>query len=514
MAEPGPGSGEPPMAPAVAGARGAVDAPLAQEPPTGPAGAPSAIDPQLVQQSIAASTVVPDGEANYKWYALRTTYLATRYPLVAVAVLLVLLSVPRLGASVRTVLFDTPVTGTLTLLLWALYAFPLIWLINRFDFFEREPSTLIAMALVWGGVIATSMAVSANQALFGMLTSLFGEGFTLRWGAALVAPTTEELLKAIGIVAVILLALRGIRSAVDGFVVGAMVGLGFQVVENFIYTGNLLLATGEQDDSFAAMLDVFFVRGIGSGLWSHAAYSGVVGLGIGYAVTRLDRSLGRRVFIAGAMLALGWSMHFLWNLPQLLDVPASIPPVLKAAVIMALLLIVVLRNQGRDSAIYTRYLESIHDPEIITSKEIEQLRTYRSREDAARDAARRGGEKARDAVRMLQRAQADLSVGLANGDVAAVAAAKRRVSQARSRRVAAELLPPNVGSRWGVASIWVSIFGVLVPVIGPLVAAGLAWIGLHEASSRGAGVATSVRAAWPVAGISLVVGLVLLFVSP
>ena len=57
-----------------------------------------------------------------------------------------------------------------------------------------------------------------------------------------------------------------------------------------------------------------------------------------------------------------------------------------------------------------------------------------------------------------------------------------------------------------------SIVGVLIPIIGPLVAAILAWVGLHEARRRGAGVASTVRAAWPIAGVSLVMGVVLLLV--
>ena len=468
------------------------------------------LDPQLVQEAVAVTAsadVEPGATGRWKWESLRTTWLASRYPLLGVALILTLLSLPRVTQSVVLVVGNFPVAGTLTLLGWVAYAFPLVWLINRFDFFEREPFILIAMALAWGGVIATSMAVPANQAMFSLMTSLFGEDFTQRWGAALAAPTTEESLKAIGIIAVVLLALRGIRSAIDGFVVGAMVGLGFQVVENFVYTGNLLLAPAALDEAAGTMLNVFFVRGIGAGLWSHAAYSGVAGLGIGYAVTRTDRTWGRRVFIAAAMLGLAWFMHFLWNLPVLVEDVGALGPVLKAAIILALLLLVVQRNQGRQSMIYTEYLEQIRDPAVITVAEIEDLRTYRTREPAARAAARWGGERPADAVRGLQRRQADLSVALANGDLERAAAARAKIARARNRMATAALLPPRVGYRWGVASLWVSVIGVLVPVIGPLVAALLAWMGVREARQQGAAVASTVRAAWPVAGISLLVGL-------
>ncbi len=473
------------------------------------------LDPELLSQSVEVTAPAPASPVptlGHRMRALRRDWLATRYPLVVVAVFLAAISLPRTIESVVSVTSAYPVVGTLALVLWALYAFPLIWLITRFDFFEREPVAVIAMGLAWGGVIATSMAVAANQAVFSLLTSAFGEAFTQRWGAALAAPTTEESLKAIGILAVLLLAQRRIRSATDGFVVGAMVGLGFQVVENFVYTGNLLLATGVEDKPLTAVLNVFIVRGIGSGLWSHAAYSGVAGLGIGYAFTRPDRTPVRRLFIVAAALGMAWFMHFLWNLPVLLDSAAAAGVVAKALIILAMLLVVVMRNQGRESYIYTDYLESVHDPAVITLGEIEDLRTYRTREAAARTAARSGGEKAADAVRALQRAQADLSVALATGDLERVAAARRDIAAARNRMATAALLPSEAGHRWGVAAIWMAALGVLIPIIGPLMAAVLAAMGTRTARRQGAEVAGSVRVAWVLIGFSLVVGLALALV--
>ncbi len=75
-----------------------------------------------------------------------------------------------------------PAAGLVAVAVWAAYAFPLIWLINRFDFFERESSFVIAGALAWGGVIASTMAVTANQAFFSLLTSAFGADVQRRMG--------------------------------------------------------------------------------------------------------------------------------------------------------------------------------------------------------------------------------------------------------------------------------------------------------------------------------------------
>lgn len=476
------------------------------------------LDPQLLSQSVevtSAAQASPVPGWRQQLDAVRVDWLPTRYPLLVVTAILFVLSLPRATESVVGVVGAFPVVGTLSVVLWALYAFPLIWLITRFDFFEREPSPVISFGLAWGGVIATSMAVSANQGVFSLLTSLFGKDFTQRWGAAIAAPTTEESLKAIGIIAVLLLARRGIRSAIDGFVIGAMVGLGFQVFENFVYTGNLLLATGDDGNQLQTMLNVFVVRGIGSGLWSHAAYSGVAGLGIGYAFTRTDRTGRRRFAVAVVLFLLAWLLHFIWNFPILLEqagAVGSFAAVVKAGLIVGLLLVVLMRNAGRESYIYTDYLESVHDPDIITLHEIEALRTYRSREAATRAAALTGGEKAAGAVRALQRAQADLSVALANGDLESAGVARRDIAQARSRMAASALIPPAVGHGWGVAGIWAAVIGVLVPVLGPLVAAVLAGIGTRQARKQGVEVADSVKAAWLLAGLSLLVGLAVVLV--
>lgn len=472
-----------------------------------------ALDPQLLSASIEATTAAPESLVPTRrdlFGALWRNWLSSRYPVFAAALLLLLISLPRTVDSVVDVTSARPFLGTFAVVLWVLYAVPLILLIIRVDFFEREPNALIAAALVWGGVIATSMAVPANQAAYSILTSLFGEAFTVRWGATLAAPLTEETLKAIGIVAVILLARRALRSSIDGFVVGAMVGLGFQVVENFVYTGNLLLASDPQQEPLQSVLSVFLVRGIGSGLWSHAVYSGVAGMGIAYALVRRDRPLTRRVMAALVMLGLGWLLHLIWNIP----VPEGLTPiavVVKAAIILSLLGAVVLRNQGHESYIYTDYLESVHDPSVVTESEIEDLRTYRSREAAARRAAVTGGDRSADAVRRLQRRQADLSVALANGDIERMAQARRGIAAARAQMTAAALLPDEVGHRWGVWSIWMSVIGVLIPIVGPLIAAVLAAVGTRDAQRAGAELAGSVRAAWVLSAVSLLAGFVVVY---
>ena len=75
----------------------------------------------------------------------------------------------------------------------------------------------------------------------------------------------------------------------DGFVYGAVCGLGFAVVEDVFYFMGVF---GGQPDG---VLQGFFVRVVASGLYSHVLYTGLVGMGIGYVVSRrATRPLGRR----------------------------------------------------------------------------------------------------------------------------------------------------------------------------------------------------------------------------
>ena len=62
------------------------------------------------------------------------------------------------------------------------------------------------------------------------------------WAAAIVAPVDEELYKGAGLVIIYLMARSEFDSVMDGLVYGAMIGLGFQVVENVQY---FMLAAGE-----------------------------------------------------------------------------------------------------------------------------------------------------------------------------------------------------------------------------------------------------------------------------
>jgi RsiW-degrading membrane proteinase PrsW (M82 family) len=175
------------------------------------------------------------------------------------------------------------------------------------------------MAFAWGGLGAVYLALTANQAFFGILAKSFGPDFLQVWGAGIVGPTDEEPLKLIGVVLLVLIAPARFRSISAVMALGFLVGLGFQVVEDFFYT-----ATGAMNhpnaNQWEPVTQMLLVRGLLCGLWSHAAYTAVASFGVGYFVAHPEVSLPKRILVAVVAFIVAWAMHGFWNSPLLSSV--------------------------------------------------------------------------------------------------------------------------------------------------------------------------------------------------
>ena len=119
----------------------------------------------------------------------------------------------------------------LSWLLLALYAAPLFLLIYFLDLYEREPLSVALAAFLWGAFAATALALDAGG-WDQVLAQVAGADFAARWAPALTAPVIEEFLKGAGIVLLYLIVRDEIDDVMDGFVYGALCGLGFAVVED------------------------------------------------------------------------------------------------------------------------------------------------------------------------------------------------------------------------------------------------------------------------------------------
>ena len=368
-----------------------------------------------------------------------------------------------------------PVAMATAVVLFALLAVPFWWIVAELDFLEREPPALLALAFAWGGLVATSVSISGNAALEDLIAKLGSPRFAAGWGAALAGPTVEELAKTLGVVAVVLIARAQVNSVLDGMVYGAMVGLGFQIVEDVVFAMGAVAVVG-QGDQVQPVVATFLLRGFLSGIWSHTLFGALAGAGIGWFTVRTDRSRWVRVGAAVLALIAAWASHMLWNSPLLRDglgnggLALLAFLVLKGLPPLALVLLLVRSAHDREADYYVGQLAGLDDPELITPGELAVLGSGARRAAARRHA---GGFRIRRTVRRLQRAQARLAVELSRPGGADVDRWRHAVRQQRAELRRAGLdqatAPADGAGAWrhtastvlsvavGVAVLWAAL---------------------------------------------------------
>ena len=303
----------------------------------------------------------------------------------------------------------------LSWLLLLIYAAPLVVLIYYLDLYEREPISVAIAAFLWGAFAATALALDAGG-WDEVLANLTTPGFALRWGPSLTAPVVEEFLKGAGLVLLYLIVRDEVDDMMDGFVYGALCGLGFAVVEDVVY---FMAGFGGTP---SGVLEGFYVRVVSSGLYGHVLYTGLVGMAIGLLVSRRDLMPMRdRVPLAAGIIVLAVLGHALWNAPVLALAPS--PPVRGAAWLLypidlaikglPLLLFVIValrlaRNRER------RWLDGALAAEVglggVTADELAVLRVPSRRRAAVRRMRARAGDAAGRLLARLQREQIDLAM--------------------------------------------------------------------------------------------------------
>lgn len=201
-----------------------------------------------------------------------------------------------------------PSAFVIAITLELVYTLPLWWFIARADRFDRQSPKLALIGFLWGGLVSTwMMGAPANSAVLSLWAKLVSVDFATSWGPSLTAPFTEETAKFSGLLIIVLLARRAIRSAYDGIILGAFVGLGFQVFENVQYIVNGIESNFNQSPVQQALI-VFGVRSA-TGFYTHAVFSAVIGGGFGYALNAKNKSTGHRVAAFVGIFFLGMLAH-------------------------------------------------------------------------------------------------------------------------------------------------------------------------------------------------------------
>jgi RsiW-degrading membrane proteinase PrsW (M82 family) len=209
---------------------------------------------------------------------------------------------------------------------------------------SAPPRPVSLVAVGWGVTAATGLAILANGGLQAVWARLGGIEFASEWSAALTAPLNEEVMKLCGVALIALAWPALVRGPMDGFVYGSLVGLGFQVAENWTYAMNGIVLFGATDDT-VSVLQSFFARVALTGFGSHWAMSAVAGAGLGFLLGRA----GPRVVPGLGLILLAMAMHWQFDSPLLGGLVGTI---LKALLNLAIALTVyfVLRHRVRATA--------------------------------------------------------------------------------------------------------------------------------------------------------------------
>jgi protease PrsW len=188
----------------------------------------------------------------------------------------------------------------------------ILWFLDRR---ERESPYAYAAAFLWGGLIATTIALPLNTAAimavtqwleqFPELGQMLGPDAAMMIGAPLSAPIVEETTKGVGIVLLFWLLRGEFDNVRDGFIYGALIGAGFNWFESALYVQQNFVEFGTAPYGFQVGTRFAWL-----GLAGHALFSGIFGASLG--LSRASSALWLRVLAPVGGFALAILGHA-WN---------------------------------------------------------------------------------------------------------------------------------------------------------------------------------------------------------
>ena len=300
-----------------------------------------------------------------------------------------------------------------TIVLLVPYAIPVFAIIYYLDLYEREPLSIMVAAVLWGGIAATALSMYTNTPLSEILYKVTGDvNFVQEWSAALTAPFVEEGFKLLGVVLLISIARDELDDELDGFVWGAMVGMGFLLVEDTFYFMREFASSGD----FGSLILMFMVRIVGAGPYSHFLYTGLTGMGVAYYLTRTDKPAGNRMLVMLALVAAGVGAHFFWNSPLLGSIAGDsivgfyLMVTVKGLPMLIGLVLMIRLARRRARVWFASFTQTFADDGAVTAQDQAELSGLRARRRARKAAGAAKGPMGEKIKGELQKQQIALGM--------------------------------------------------------------------------------------------------------
>ncbi len=181
------------------------------------------------------------------------------------------------------------------------YALALYWA----DRHEKEPKRLILGMFLWGSTFAILGAILFSQGLDAGIAHFVVSHPARRWiSLTFTAPLVEESVKGAALLLLFLFAREEVDSLFDGLIYGALVGLGFEAMENALYLRQAYLQGGW--DAYGLVVALR----LGLFGFTHAFYTSLTGLGLAFAWLNARRLWAWLAVPTGWLLAvLAHSLH-------------------------------------------------------------------------------------------------------------------------------------------------------------------------------------------------------------
>jgi RsiW-degrading membrane proteinase PrsW (M82 family) len=189
-----------------------------------------------------------------------------------------------------------------------------LWWVRRIEINHREPWRVVFVAFILGAVVTVIGGAYLESFLLLSLQGLIHTYFPIDigligvLGAIFIAPVAEELMKALGIIAM----RSHIDEVEDGIVYGAGVGLGFAATENVLYFASAISTGGA-----IALAGTAIIRSLSSTLL-HLGATGLSGYGFGLYYGRCRGKAKWGIYVFGAMV-----FHGVFNLLASLQIFAD-----------------------------------------------------------------------------------------------------------------------------------------------------------------------------------------------